>query len=147
MEDIVTNASDGRRKSRAAPVRVVLPDGSLFEMPPEYSKLSNANIKNIPRDLYRLQVMCQQRHLFAAVTQKPWPDGKPMDHFVAAGLSFPRLFDHDPATLPEGGLAVACMCGASHPVDLPRAFRLADERAALHPRRRVCDASDVSPTP
>jgi len=71
-DNIVINASDGRRKSRAAPVRVVLPDGSLFEMPPEYSKLSNANIKNIPRDLYRLQVMCQQRHLFAAVTQKSW---------------------------------------------------------------------------
>ncbi len=142
----MSNESDGRRRSRAAPVRVVLPDGSLFEMPPEYSKLSNANIKNIPRDLYRLQVMCQQRHLFAVVTQETWPDGKPMDHFVAAGLSIPRLFDDDPAT-PLERLQIACMCGGDHPVDLPRAFRLADERAALHPRRRVCDASDVSPTP
>jgi len=147
VEDIVTNESDGRRKSRAAPVRVVLPDGSLFEMPPEHSKLSNANIKTIPRDLCRLRVMCQQRHLFAVVTQKSWPDGKPMDHFAAAGLSFPRLFDDDLATLPPEGLQIACMCGGDHPVDLPRAFRLADERAALHPRRRDCDASDVGPTP
>lgn len=130
-----------RRKDRpyvrGAAVDVTLPDGSQHQMPPTHHRLSNATVKAVPPAARSLHIVCDDGSLFAVVT-----DRGGQDHLIAAGYELPR-FDFNEPTEP---IALPCVCGETHPVDVDRAFALADVKRNLHPRQRVVRVATVAPT-